>query len=274
MLFIIKNIHSIYFLINRLTKDKYVGRTQDLEGRTRRHFREMENGKHHNVNIQNIFNLSKETVGKEVFFIEVKESNLTLEEALEREQYYLDNENNLYNINMSSTFGDSISKHPQRDEILNKIGISSKERILNMTPEEKELRYGHTKGMGNPNYKNRGKNSPLYGVKKPPGFAEMVSRTHKGKILSEENLAKLKSVGFQEGNKPWNKGLKGAQKWTKEQHEKRSEGLPQNRKKVYCEGKIHDSLTIAAKAHDITPGAMNYRINSVKDKFSEFYFYK
>lgn len=232
----------------------------------------MKNGRHHNINVQNAFNLSNETTGEKLFLIEIKESNLTLEKAIEREQHYLDNESKLYNINMSSTFGDAISKHPNRNEICKKISASSRDRILNMTPEEKEDRYGHTRGSGNPNYKNRGKNSPLYGVKKPPGFGEMVSRTHKGREFSEEHKRNISLSKL--GRDPWNKGRKGAQKWTKEQHEKRSKGLPQNRKKVYCEGEIYDSLINAAKAYNITSGAMNYRINSVKDKFSEFYFHK
>ena len=259
-------LNCIYEITNSKDNFKYIGRTSDFRLRKNRHLNELRKNKHHNISIQRAFDL----YGEDCFSFNIIEENLSIEDALIREQYYIDTEKFLYNINLSSTFGDAISKHPNKKEICSKIGYASRERILSMTSEEKEKRYGHTRGEGNPNYKNRGVNSPLYGVKKPEGFGEKISKAHKGKKLSEEHKSKMKF--FKKGSEPWNKGKKGLQKWTKEQYEKRSKGLPQIRKKVSCEGTEFDSLTSASAFYGITSGAMHYRIKSTKDKFKEFYY--
>lgn len=261
-----ENNNCIYKIINLNDNFKYIGRTKNFDLRKKRHINELSKNKHHNISLQEAFNKD----GIESFFFEIIENELSLNDALQREQYYIDTEDNLYNINLSSTFGDSISKHPKRNEICSKISAASRERILSMTPEEKEKRYGHTRGEGNPNYKNRGVNSSLYGIKKSEEFRKIISRANKGKKLTEEHKSKLKS--FKKGHEPWNKGKKGLQKWTKEQYEKRSKGLPQIRKKVYCEGEKFGSLGEAADFYNITSGAMHYRIKSSKDKFKEFYY--
>lgn len=265
-------MNNCIYIIETTVNDKiYVGRTMYFDKRIKRHLSELRRKVHHNVRMQNDY----DKYGEEIFIWKVIKEGLTLEEAIEWEQYYIDSmKEKLYNINMSSTFGDAISNHPNKKDIAKRIGESVKKHADSMSQEEKHKRYAHTKGEGNPNYKNRGINSPLYGVKKPEGFGEKISKALKGRKLNENQKKALRENGFKKGDTPWNKGKTGLQKWTKEQHEKRSKGLPQNRKKVYCEGKIYDSLGNAAKAYNITPGAMNYRINSDKEKFKDFYYIK
>lgn len=74
------------------------------------------------------------------------------------------------------------------------------------------------------------------------------------------------------GGTPWNKGLKGAQKWTEEQHRLRKEEfVPGNRRPVSCEGVQYESLS-TAKAYNLTDGAMHNRVNSKKEKYKDFYY--
>ena len=73
--------------------------------------------------------------GNDSFIFEIVEE-CSLDLLLEREQYYLDL-NPEYNIGMKSSGGDNLSKNPNREEIINKMTRSVRERYDKMSQEER-----------------------------------------------------------------------------------------------------------------------------------------
>ena len=60
---------GVYILKSKRTKKYYIGSSINLEGRSKRHFSELKNNVHHNMNLQNIYNKYGE---KDVSFMVVK----------------------------------------------------------------------------------------------------------------------------------------------------------------------------------------------------------
>ena len=191
----------IYKIVNIKTNKMYVGRTMYPDKRRKRHLSELRKGKHHCLYLQRSFN----KYGEENFTFEIIEENLTDSEAVEREQFYLDNMDNLYNINPNASCGgDLISNNPNREEIIEKISEGLRKRYEKMTPEERlELSLNAT-GEKNPNYGNKKEKSPLYKKPKSKSHRENISKAKKGKKLSKEHIEKMRKS--KKGSIPWNKG--------------------------------------------------------------------
>lgn len=100
----------IYFIINQLTNERYVGQTTNFSRRKNEHFEKLKENRHPNPKLQNVYN----KYGKENFLIEkITFENLSKEELNEQEIYYIDYYNSYekgYNLTRGGTGGDTKSK--------------------------------------------------------------------------------------------------------------------------------------------------------------------
>ena len=84
---------GIYKILNRITNDFYIGSSQHLKNRKNRHWKDLKNNKHHSIILQRAVN--KYNIDN--FIFEILEF-CEIEKLIEREQYYLDLLQPLYNI--------------------------------------------------------------------------------------------------------------------------------------------------------------------------------
>lgn len=266
-----KKDNYIYCIYNKTNNHKYIGRTNNIEVRKKRHFSELKNQTHHCIFLQRAYN----KYGKDNFEFKILCNNLTLEEAKKLEQKLLNEENNLYNVSKESSGGDLLSKHPDKEEIICKIKNSMIKRYNNMSEEDRKKIGEKIKGENNPNYKNRGENSPLYKKPLSSTHKQNISNSLKGRKLSQKHIEKMKLTKLKNKKEPWNKGKK-LNPLSDEHKKKLSDKLkgkpPTNNRKVYCEGKTFNSVAESAKFYNISSSGMIIRLKSKSERFKDFYY--
>jgi group I intron endonuclease len=144
---------GIYKIVNIVNGKYYLGSSDNMKNRWKKHLYDLRHNKHHSIHLQRAWN--KHGENNFVFQIveEVKRSIL-----LEREQYHLDtftpwNESIGYNVSKSACGGDLISYHPNIEEIREKQKVNTTNRWNNLSDDEKEKYCLKMKGDGNPNWK-------------------------------------------------------------------------------------------------------------------------
>lgn len=100
----------IYFIINQITQERYVGQTTNFTRRKGEHFSKLEYNEHPNPKLQNAYN----KYGKENFIIQkICFDDITKEELDDWEIYYIkkyNSYNNGYNLTEGGTGGDFRSR--------------------------------------------------------------------------------------------------------------------------------------------------------------------
>lgn len=100
----------IYFIINNVTNQRYVGQTTNFTRRKREHLLKLEENRHPNPKLQNAYN----KYGLENFTIQkIQFDDITKEELNKQEIYYIKKYNsfeNGYNLTEGGTGGDTKSK--------------------------------------------------------------------------------------------------------------------------------------------------------------------
>lgn len=132
---------GIYKIVNTATGKCYVGSAKNFTKRWARHFKDLRNGAHSSIKLQRSYDKHGETV-----FIPqiIEELEYSKDQIIEREDYWmarLDSKSNGYNI-ASASFGDVLSNHPNRTEIIKKISNSINDNISNMTQHERNEKFG------------------------------------------------------------------------------------------------------------------------------------
>lgn len=148
----------IYKIVSKSTGKFYLGSTSNFHKRTIRHKRELRKNIHHNVSLQELYNEK----GEDDFDYVIVEKLSQDTSREEREQFYLelyDKDDNMLNISKNSTYGDFITKHPNREVIIDNIRNSVIRRYNNMSEEERKQKHGRP-GSSNPNW--RGGSSVKY----------------------------------------------------------------------------------------------------------------
>lgn len=137
---------GIYAIINTKTNKHYIGSAINFEERWKRHFKDLDNGNHHSIKLQRSYNKH----GKDAFVCKIIEE-LPYEKSIiiERENYWIheyDSKENGYNI-ADASFGDTLSHHPRKQEILNKISNAIKNNNSKLSPEELKQKHGRPKDI-------------------------------------------------------------------------------------------------------------------------------
>jgi group I intron endonuclease len=119
-----KRTIGIYAIVNMIDGKKYIGQSVDIKTRNRKELRKLKNGYFTNQHLQNAFN----KYGEENFiFIFLEECSK--EKLNEREIYHIaaagwPDHDLCYNITRGGTGGDTLSNHPNKTEICEKMSES------------------------------------------------------------------------------------------------------------------------------------------------------
>lgn len=141
---------GIYKIINTLNSYFYIGSSKNIEKRFYTHLNKLKNNKHDNIYLQRSYNKYGNVFECEILEVVSCEDDLLKVEQEYLDKYYDDEKN--YNIGRFSSGGDNISKHPNRDEIIEKLREIGKKIFLNNTNHPFFI---IKKGNMNPNYNNK-----------------------------------------------------------------------------------------------------------------------
>lgn len=229
----------------------YIGGTKNLKDRKYNHILNLKKNKHHCFEFQNDFNI----YGLESLIFEVIEE-CNCEIVFERETYYIElyGKENLYNILQSGgTFGDALTWHPKRSEIVEKIKKAVLIRNKNRTPEEKEKISENLRGNKNPNWKG--------------GIVEIKTTCKCGnkKVTNAKECSKCRDrTGV---NNPFY-GKKHSDETIKRMNANRKKIQPKNSKKVVVNGVVYNSITDASKVLGCTISTVINRIAAKREGYS------
>ena len=252
------NKFYVYF-IETLDGRVYVGYTSSPEKRWKVHQYRMKSKTHFNLHIQKIF----DEFGEDYFEFKVFEEYPTEQEARDREEYwisyFLDNALDLsLNIQRSSCGGDTISEHPNRDLIVQKMTASLEVRFSSLSPEERKEKYGKL-----------GARNGMFGRTHTKEVREKCSKMHLGntyclgKKASPETRAKISAIAkARTGDKNPFFGRVHTEEFKKNMSEKMKGRLPPNTAKVSCDGVIYQSAAEAARVLGVCPGTILFRLKS------------
>lgn len=184
---------GVYQIRNVINGKKYYGSSKEIEERWKRHITDLRAGKHHNIKLQRAFI----KYGENAFVFEIVELR-TESDLLIREQHYLDNNKNGYNIGLKASGGDNLTNHPNKKDIVRRMTESVKKRYAERTSEEREQYSKKMTGEGNPNYGKR------WGKE----LRERMSQRRTGVKASPETKAKI--------------GIASKERWKNEEYKQKN----------------------------------------------------
>lgn len=243
---------GVYTLSDQKTGKFYVGSSQDMEKRIKRHLKDLEKGRHHNVLLQGLYDQDRVFL---LSFLPTKDR----EEAYCIEQdmmdLYLDSPL-LLNIGRGVRGGDNVTSHPDKGAVLEKISQGCARRLKSLTPAERKMRWGRPGSL-----------NPMYGRTHTEETRKFLSENAKGgpgprgHKRSEETKRKLSEVAKQRlGVKNPFFGKHHSEETRRKLSEQRVGSKPANSRKVEVNGLIYDSVTGASRALNVSPALVIYRL--------------
>lgn len=260
-----KKIIGVYFILNKITNNFYVGHSIDIHRRFNAHKSYLTRGIHHCLYLQRAWN----KYGSNNFLFLIFKECKTEKESIELEQYFINNYKNiLYNTsNDANCGGDLLTNNPNYSLIIAKRISSQKESLLKMTKKERIEKFART-----------GSKNGMYGRNHTEEVKKNLSILNKGNIPINKGKSLEESVGIDRAkeirsllshyaklrtgaNNPFY-GKKHTPE-TKERLRKTNLGKkPINMKKVLIDGMVFESLTEASRHLNISPSTILYRIRS------------
>ena len=150
-------MRGIYCIEHIASGRKYYGSSKNIEKRLHQHKHGLEVGEHHNIQLQRA--VVKYGISAFRFYLVEETPLLTGKDLLAYEQIFLDSNINGYNM-APANGGDTISTHPNKEEIRDRIFKSHKQFIDSLSDAEKKSKWGRS-GSNNPNWRDGG-NNPNY----------------------------------------------------------------------------------------------------------------
>lgn len=132
---------GVYQIVCIPTGRFYIGSSDNIPKRKRRHLRDLRRGSHHNAFLQRVYN----KYGEASLAWKCKLVD-TRAQAIKLEQHYL--YANLFNpkcmnIGVHAAGGDNLTRHPKRDEIIARMKATQAENLAGMSDLERALALVH-----------------------------------------------------------------------------------------------------------------------------------
>lgn len=256
---------GIYKIINTLNSKMYIGSAKDFDVRFSRHIRELKNNVHHNIHLQRSYN----KYGFDVFEFKIIE-RIPYEKdiIIERENYYIEKFNSKtegYNI-ADASFGDILSSHPNREDIIRRISKTLRENISKLSEEERKSKFGLP-----------GEHNGMYGKTHTQDVRDRIGRLHKGNTYrkgikaSKETRKKLSAIASQRiGDKNPFYGKTHSEETKKKLSEAGKGRIPPNRIPITVDGVHYESYGDASKALELAVTVVRWRCLSKNIKFNNY----
>lgn len=258
---------GIYKITNTLTNKCYVGSAKNFDTRWKRHFRDLNNGNHSSIKLQRSFDKH----GESVFVPEILEE-LPYEKdiIIERENYWmtaLNSKANGYNI-ADALFGDTLSNHPRREEIISKRAKTIKEKCQLMTQKERSEKFGKPGELNGMFGKTHSEE-----VKKRLSEINLGNTYSKGRVFSDDQKAKLSEYAkARTGEKNPFYGKTHTKETKLKLSESRKGTTPSNSKRVVVDGVEYLNRRVAEEKTGIKSSTIWHRCNSKNKKYIDTYF--
>lgn len=254
----------VYRLLNPFNQRFYIGSTQCLEVRARRHMREMGLGAHHNVQIQRDFNSGAG------FVFEKIADDLSREEAYNLEQQLLSENADsplLYNIGIAARGGDNLTRNPNRLDIVRRIKTTLKRNMKLLSSDERKKIWGRS-----------GESNPMYGRTHTEEARRAISSKNVGRTytchpFTLEHRKKISECAkLRVGEKNSFYGKTHSDETKKKLSAMRTGNTPPNRLKVCINGETFPSMGDASKALGVPVVTIRHRCLNSNPKFSNWLF--
>ena len=249
-----KKLVGIYKITNKNNGKFYIGSSNNIIRRWRKHKRLLNNQKHPNIILQNSWNKH----GSNNFIFEVIEILFDINNLISREQYYLDNllpfENVGYNICKIAGGGDTLTNNPKKDVIKKQISESMKKMWAKKTPEEIKKYKDMFSGENNPGWKGG------------PSFKHCEC----GKKIDNKNKTCRQCLDYNGEKNPF-----FGKKWSEEQKKhlsdiKKGTYFGVQNKSIIIDNVEYFSLGDAELKLNIKKLTIRYRVNS--NNFKNYYY--
>jgi len=211
--------------------------------------------------------------GAECFTYEILHECETEEEAKNVELSYLEDltiRDKLYNLHYNSSGGDMLTHHPNREQIIEKMKNTQKDKINKMSKEERQKKWGQSgekNGMygkthtdevkHNLSIINKGREPPIKGKHHSEETKQYLSKIRKGKNTGKDNPF----FGKQHSEE------------TKEKIRKKSTGkLPANIRQIIIDEETYISATEASRQLKVCVATILHRIKSPNPKFTNYFY--
>lgn len=267
------SIIAVYSILNLKTRKFYIGSTQELGRRVRKHLFELRSNKHHCSHLQRAWS----KYGEDNFKIVTEWIVEDISEARYLEQRFLDDlslRKMLYNISFSASGGDLLSNHPRKKEIIAKRVATVKEKELALSDEERKIRKkklsDRVSGDKNPMYKHVYSEETLDKLSKP---RPNLSKALKGRVFSIEHKKKLsENARKRVGEKNPFYGRKHSEEYCRKASERAKEQRKSNPNgdKVVINGIQYVSKSEAARCLGVSVSTILFRLKSDSEKFKDY----
>lgn len=263
-----KKIIGVYKIKNVLTDKYYIGYSQDINKRFKTHKNQLNRDKHPNIILQRSYN----KYGIENFNFEIIDICETKKEACEKELEYLSNieiRRFLYNMHYNNEGGDTLSNHPDKENIIKKRVETHNKNISKLTKEELVKKYGKF-----------GEKNGMYGKT----HTEEVKQKLRDKIVTEETRQKMRDVIVGEetrkkmsdnaklriGEKNPFYGKTHTEETKQKLRESSTGNTPITAVKIIIDNTEYESLTEAGKKLNLCPSVISWRIKSKNVNFINY----
>ena len=266
----VKPIIGVYKITNTLCPEGkyYIGYSCNIRRRWNNHKHDLKNGKHINIYLQNVYN----KYGADCLKYEILHDCETKEEAQDYETSYLHDlsiRDKLYNLLYDSIGGDTMTHHPNREQIIEKRAIEQKKRNSELTQEEYKRRFCTKTGEKNGMY---GRTHTVE-VKKRLSIINKGNTYCLGKNASQETKDKLSVIASQRlGEKNHFFGKHHSEETKQKLRESKLGNIPTNTRNILIDGKTYISATEAGRQLNVCTATILHRIKSPNPKFANYFY--
>lgn len=260
-------MYYVYKITCNKSDKAYIGSTNNVEKRFKRHEQALKNGTHHSVFFQRFYDKHKE--GLELFIetLGTFSDECACREA--EEQHINADYDNLFNVSKTASGGDLVTYHPNRKRIYEKISATMLEQFRTGQRVSKP-----TYGKRNPNYRT-GLSMKVVTTCPSCGKQWQSMRKHEGKLCkscqAKERVGELNPFYGKQHSADVRQHLSDAQK--KHYQKLLSEGKASPvARAVYAEGKLYSSNATAEKALNLSKGVVAHRAKSRNWEYRSYYY--